>query len=59
MKRWFMYCLTLLLSMFRNSEWHGRWRCEYDAHDYIDWEVPQPQHFCKLPCKRCGKEFGI
>jgi len=30
-----------------------------DFHDYHDDIDGYPDHFCKLKCKRCGKEFTI
>ena len=30
-----------------------------DYHDYHDTAEGEPWHFCKLKCKRCGKEFTI
>lgn len=34
-------------------------RCQYDKHDYCDWEHGTPAHFGAEPCERCGKEFSI
>jgi hypothetical protein len=34
-------------------------RCQYDMHDYIDWEDGKPWHMTEEPCVRCGKKFSI
>ncbi len=58
-RKWFMRTLTLLLSIFRPTKWHARMRCQYDAHEYVDWKIKEPAHFYEAPCERCGKVFGI
>lgn len=34
-------------------------RCQFDLHDYCDWEDPTPLHMHQAPCVRCGTVFSI
>lgn len=43
----------------RESPRAQAFRCQFNNHDYCDWEDPTPAHFFKAPCKRCGTVFSI
>lgn len=55
-----IFLAKMSLSLFpRDSDLAKSIRCQYDLHDYCDWEDPTPTHFIELPCVRCGKKFSI
>lgn len=47
----FRFSETAVCEMSLYSDW--------DFHDYHDSTTPEPWHFYKHTCARCGKQFGI